>query len=343
MTTNRDDLIEYFSNGKLPSGENFAELIKSLVHKDEFASHEAEFTAWTTQGEVSLGREDGRWKLFVDDEGHVHLEPEAETDDPPGAADVQLSGWVSMAGRLGDTADAAAFAKTETELDVSSIAHVPSDGGWHGIVDMPGHATAFEIVASTARPVFHKKPGIKEFLMWLVGIQKPRNALIRATVLATGAHEKPAMTTQSHPNPSDRSGFLRGYLMALFVVIVSAILLLNSPWKDALTSDVQMVDDTINSFAAQVMEMLGLKGSAEGEEAYYYTWMVILWINILYLLRLIIQLGSERRNSVRLKWVRSGGSLMEGDRAWALNICGPTYEKGSGDANLYYHITKLWA
>lgn len=343
MTTNREDLIEYFSNGKLPSGENFAELIKSLVHQDEFASHEAEFRNWTTQGEVSLGGEDTRWKLSVDDEGHVHLDPEAEADLPSGPADIQLSGWVSMAGRLGDGADADAFAKSETELDVASLASVPSDGGWHPIVNMPGHAVAFEVVAGTARPVFHTKPGIKDFFMWLVGIQKPRNCVIRASVLATGAYEKPALTTQSVPNPRDRSGFLRGYLMALFVVVVSAILLLNSPWKDALASDVRALDDGINSFAAQVMEMLGLKGGQEGEEAYYYTWMAILWINILYLARLVIQVGSERRNAVRLKWVRSGGSLMEGDRRWALNICGPVYEKGSGDANLYYHVTKLWA
>ena len=430
MTANRPELKDLFSDGKLPTGDDFAELIDSMVHQDEFSRQKVAFDQWTTRGEVQLGAGENSWRLFVDDQQHVHLQPGARDDDQanpePKANHIRLDGWTSMGGRLGNCHNAAAFAAETSELVVNDFPNVESNGAWQKIVDMPGHACAFEVTAATARQVFHNRPGAKSLLRWLAGMPKARNSVVHTVVTATGLNEKPLLSARSNPDSPGAWKFLRQYLVALFLVLVATSLLPvptssdktgsepaagnaaktttqtttqtttgtktdpSPARKTGLLGNVDgetgpLLDDSptppgrvpaiaidektvksaknqpaIHDKAANPETYVALIASLESKLAelekmalddlqpgnlwsdrqeYLHAFLII---NLLYALRLIARAIAIQRNSVRLKWVRSSGGLMAGDRQWELKLRGPAFEKGSGDNKVYYHITKLW-
>jgi len=56
-------------------------------------------------------------------------------------------------------------------------------------------------------------------------------------------------------------------------------------------------------------------------------------------LRRCVQILTAARHDIRLRWHKSSGSVVSGDRTWDLWIKGP---KGPGGGMIRYHITALW-
>ena len=106
MTTPPDELIKYFSDGMLPTGENFAALITSMVHRDDFQRQVHRFEDWISQPELSLGADAGSWRIYADPENKLRIAP-----GNPGPRGPQRnrhsSGWVDRHAGTGGRVDRA--------------------------------------------------------------------------------------------------------------------------------------------------------------------------------------------------------------------------------------------
>lgn len=322
MTASRQELKSYFANGKLPTGENFAELIDSMTQQDEFKAHEEAFEKWTNRGEVSLGAGDLAWRLFVDSAHHIRLQPGPKYDAKAGAADVQLTGWVGMAGRIGETIDSDAFSAEQTELDVSALPSIDSDGKWQKIVDMPGHPCVFEITAATAQPPLKPQSRIKSALSWLVGRSPRGNAIVHAVVTANGSHHEPSLTTTGQPDATNTWQRLKRNLLGLVL-----LLLILAQFNDLWPFGGDLLADTRS--LATVLTPRFVAG-------------VILALYFLYVARLVSLHLSTRRNAVALRWTKSTGSVIAGNAEYTLEMRGPPIDEGRAPGKVFYHITKLW-
>ena len=359
MTASRQELKSYFANGKLPTGENFAELIDSMTQQDEFKAHEEAFDKWTNRGEVSLGAGDTAWRLFVDAAHHIRLQPGPEYDNEPGAADVQLTGWIGMAGRVGEKIDSDEFSAELTKLDVATLASVDSDGKWWKIVDMPGHPCAFEITAATAQPALKTQSRVKSARNWLVGRSRTGNAIVHAVATANGSHDKPSLKTTGHPDAANARQRLKRNLAGLILLALSVALFMETPLHKSLaaiagkfpelqkieaevTKEPQMVEKAVDKIFVTTLQKLGFEGMEASIKTYPTFWIIAGVIVALYFARLLILQLTARRNEVALRWTKSAGSVLAADADYSLEMRGPPVHEGREPSKVYYHITKLW-
>ena len=151
MTTNRVDLKAKFRDGEVPTGDNFATLIDSMVHVDEFQS-------WRKTGEIDLAN--GAWRVYVDSSGRFVVDPDNPTLSRPPLALWHEGGWVGMQGRIGtyDPAREAASENKPSELQVPL--NVRADGKWQPVVSNLEGCHAFELVAQVADPQKFGKQGV---------------------------------------------------------------------------------------------------------------------------------------------------------------------------------------
>ena len=151
MTTNRVDLKAYFRDGEVPTGDNFATLIDSMVHVDEFQS-------WRKTGEIDLAN--GAWRVYVDSSGRFVVDPDNPTLSRPALALWHEGGWVGMQGRIG-TYDPAREAVSETKPSALQVPlNVRADGKWQPVVSNLEGCHAFELVAQVAGPQKSDKHGV---------------------------------------------------------------------------------------------------------------------------------------------------------------------------------------
>ncbi|WP_299843930.1 hypothetical protein [uncultured Roseovarius sp.] len=345
MTTTRAELIENFSNGKLPSGENFADLINSMVHQDQFDAHVQTFEDWKARGEVALGSGDRAWRIAVNDNAQVQLLRGDGSDGltaPQGFADIQLGGWTSLTGRIGDCSDPKAFMGYKIELDVAGMPNVPSDGSWHPIVNMPGHPCVFEVTAGTARVAYLAPLGIMSMARGLIGISEEQNAITHGTIVATGANRQPSLTVSAQPDAATTWNVLGAYLAAVLILVLGAALLAGTPAENEIEVGLGSFGDWLVTYVGKLLAGLGITGIDPTKFTHLYLPLAILVVNVLYALRLLIRANHLRRRSVCLRWKKTGGSVFSGDRQWTLQLRGPTLAPGPQDSNIYYSITKLW-
>jgi len=359
MTASRQELKSYFANGKLPTGENFAELIDSMTQQDEFKAHEEAFEKWTNRGEVSLGAGETAWRLFVDSADNIRLQPGPDYDTKAGAADVQLTGWVGMAGRLGETPGGETFSAEETELDLDALSSIGSDGKWQTIVDMPRHPCAFEITAATAQPAPKPQSRIKAAFFWLIGRSRPSNAIAHAVATADGSHSKPSLTATCHPSSAKTWQSLKRNLLGLLLLALTVGLFLETPLHKSLaafvgqfpellkietqaTNDIQNVEKSVNTTTVTTLQKLGLSGMDASIKAYPAVWIVAGVILALYFARLLSLHLSARRNAISLRWAKTTGSAIWANAEYALEMRGPPIDEGRAPGKVFYHLTKLW-
>ena len=187
MTTPRDDLKKYFSDGSLPTGANFAELIDSMVHQDAFAAHIDGYEPGAPQ-EVMVWDSQGRaWRLSVNATGHVGLDLQsADGPEPEPTPGPDACRWVAGTAQGGVIAKAG---PTPCAFKVTA-----------GTAESPGGTT-----------------GMSRFFRWLVGIPHPSNSLLEACVAPpAGPDAKPIVTEATEVQRAWRS--LWGQLLTLVVV-----------------------------------------------------------------------------------------------------------------------------
>lgn len=346
MTTKVDDLIRNFSDGKLPTGENFADLITSMVHKDEFARAEQEFDEFKTRGEITLGPSPGVWQLGVSADAQLRLlelDEDGKVPETVEAGDILLGGWVNVAGRLGPKIDPFCFEDGKTELPVAHMSNVASDGGWHDILAMPGRPCAFEITAATAQTVYPKSSGLGTAFKTVLGLTAEPNGIIHGTCTAAGGHRKPALQLTSQPSAETTGTTLWLFLGGILFLGLLGLLLIGTQAEgaaiDVLIAGATALEGAVDS----VLTALRVTGISASEVVTYYLPVTVLSLAGLYLLRQILRLRHLKARAVCLRWKKSGGGALMDDRTWTLQLRGPVVPPGPDEAKVYFSITKLWA
>ncbi|MDD9716292.1 hypothetical protein PVW48_06025 [Dinoroseobacter sp. PD6] len=346
MTIKVDDLIKNFSDGKLPTGENFADLINSMVHKDDFTKAQQAFEDFKARGEITLGPSPGQWQLGVNEDAQLRvLELDAEGKPPASAeaGDILLGGWVNAAGRLGPKLDAYAFEEGQTELPVAHMSSVASDGGWHDILAMPGRPCAFEITAATARTVYPATTGFGTAFKSLLGITTEPNGIAHGTCTAVGGHRKPALSLTSQPSAEGVGTSLALFLGIILGLFLLGLLLIGTQAEGAAQDALIRAAAQLEQGVGSLMTSLRITGVEASEVVTVYLPLAVLGLAGLYLLRQLNRLRHLKSRAVSLRWKKAGGSALMDDRTWTLQLRGPPLPPGPEEAKVYYTITKLWA
>lgn len=345
MTTQISDLIDNFSNGKLPTGENFADLINSMVHRDAFDAHVKAFEDELARGQVQLGQAPNLWQIDGDADGQLRVlrcDSEGKVPATDEAGDILLGGWTTLDGRIGARTDADAFSAPHTEVDVAAMACVASDGGWHDIVEMPGHPCAFEITAATARPVYPHAPGLGTAVKSLLGITAEENGIVHGTCTATGGNRLPALTLTSQPDTGAIKGQIGAYFQVLAILVLGALLLVGTQAEGVAGDMLVRLAAVLEQGVDQVLTRLGIEGVDASIITLRYLPLTLLGLNALFVLRLLVRGLHLKRSAVRLRWKKRSGSALMDTRHWTLQLRGPSYPPGPAPAEVYYTITKLW-
>ena len=262
-----------------------------------------------------------------------------------------------MPGRVGASIAPDAFAAPQAEIGLALFAKVPSDGGWHPIAEMPGRPCAFEITAATTREVVSAKPTFMSALRWLAGMRKAQNGVLHTVVTATGGNHKPRLQVSADPEVAAAMHRLRLVLLVFLVVLLGLFLQIDlqsrvSPDTSAgyvVAESIQGMRDFATWSGMVNVYVLATKAWAIRVNALpgvlVYPLYTAALAGLLFGLRCAVAVWSEGHQSLRLKWVPAGGSMLQGNRKWTLCLSGPIFEKrGAADEHdICFHITKLWS
>lgn len=165
MNKTKAQLKDDFSNGSMPTGSNFADLIDSLVHHDELCSSALKSAMQSkttdTNAPHSLKYGGGIFNLQFDEQGNLLISKSgavlatltanqqqwviAATAQRP--SPLAVEGWLRAAGRLGSYNPADRCAQTMPPCDDLATLRVDANGKWHPIITDLHGCHAFEIVA----------------------------------------------------------------------------------------------------------------------------------------------------------------------------------------------------
>lgn len=359
MSVSKDDLIRSFSNGALPDGSDFANLINFFTPEAEFKKHEAAFEAWQRRPDVTLGAADTGWCMALYD-GHVWLAPNDHAPKPPPTPggppaqvvpDVALWGWVGMAGRVGTVIGADTFAKPGSELAprLPEALTLPSDGTFRTILAPPGRPCAFELVAATDLPPAGKR-GLWQRLLRAIGFGAPDNAVLHAVITANGAAGRPTLSLSGDPDGS--VGWGRVALGLLLVAGLLSALGAHISVPGGIRDLGDLLASLKGAFAGiekMVAKLLALLKGEGGQTLTLGSEPLGGWVRdglfggaILAALVFLNRRRHRARSAITLRWMRSTGSALTGTARYELQLRGPDLSERSGEGRLYFHITGLW-
>ncbi len=225
MKKNTEELKGYFKDGAIPSGENFASLIDSMVHRDDFEK-------WTKQGDISLGANESQWQLRVDEDESLVV----GRQEPEAPASVRMPAWVAMEGRVG-TYDPRLPAAEQSTSDVhpASVLSVRADGNWNPITEVSSRdCHAYEIVAQMSKEETATSGVLNTFLRatrW----SKPKRAIAHAIVTTSASGSRPSIRQTSDPDPRRAWRRLSRWVLALILLLLVVMLPLSLfPYTSAL-------------------------------------------------------------------------------------------------------------
>lgn len=348
MTTKTDALIDKFSNGKLPTGENFADLIRSMVDQDTFNEHLDKLAEFEARGDYKLGTSPKGWHLGVNSEDQVRL---VRGDGPDGhsyvaqgkvTGDIQLEGWTSLSGRIGQRVSTDAFTDTKTELDVAGLDSIDSDGTWRTIVLMPGHPCAFEVTAATARTVYPKYRGGAAILRTLTGMTSEQNGIVHGMVTAVGGNRRPTLSLSAQPDPLPGWGALLVYLVMMPILVLATLLMIGGQSEVKTDTVLLGLATALRDAINKPLEALNITFVSADTLTFDYLPLVLIALSLLYALRSITRAIHLSRSSVKLRWKKTAGTALMDDRNWSLQLQGPKFAPSAEQAKVYFTITKLW-
>lgn len=313
----RDNIKRRFQNGALPSQGDFAVLVDSLVHVDEFSE-------WTTHGFIDVGTERGRrWRIESPDGRQlvVRLLPGAPasggSEAAPTPTQVRVDAWVGMPARRGTyqpATDARGAEASIAEGGPPGALHVPADGGWHPIVRAVSAPSAFEVVAQTAQAGELETGGV-EGLLGRLGLRGARAGVAHAIAVTAGRGSTPALTETVAPLQQG-SGRLRGGAGA--IALLAILLVIYAAYR---------VPGTVCGASWGISSCLGPFVAAQGG-------LLLVTAGLMAVAAALAGLArSTRRNRLQLAWRRSS----QGD-TFDLCVRAPAATK----TDISYHITRLW-
>lgn len=324
MGTSPEDLIKLFSDGSMPTGANFASLIKSMTSRADFDARNNQVDDWMKRGTVHFGDDGKGWIIERDSSGQLQAKPVDEKEMPPQTATFNVHGWVGMFGRLGTWTDG------KTSSDQNDKSKVPfsvvADGNWKPLISMPAGLSAFEIVAATQPFMLSvPDPAIPSRLsMSQSGPRGPQ--IIHAFATATGPRAKPMLEI----TPAQR---LKPLLWSAVSLLAIAAVFLIFKVTEGLYESMSQLVQAMLSWALSKISVL------EGVQAAYANWTfggVFLVAGAL----LLVAWFRRQRETLRLRVRKVSGSAKNGDRKWVLEICAP---KNQEQPLIHYRIIALWS
>jgi hypothetical protein len=312
----RENIKKRFQNGALPSQGDFAVLVDSLVHVDEFSE-------WTTHGVIDVGSEGGRrWRLECPDGRQLVIRLLPGTTQPAGsgapvATQLRVDAWVGMPARRG-TYQPASDDRTRDgavpDGGPPGALHVKADGGWHPIVRSVAVPAAFEVVAQTAQEGRGDDSGVDR-IFGNLGLRGARAGVAHAIAVTAGKGSTPSLTQTVAPLQQGR-GRLRiaavvGAVVALLVAVYAAYRV-----PGTVCGESWGIMSCVPPFISAQPGLLGVAAV-----------LVALATTLGVLARL------TERNCLQLAWRRSS----QGD-TYDLCVRAPL----ANNSEVYYHLTRLW-
>ncbi|MGI9493122.1 MAG: hypothetical protein ACR2QF_12050 [Geminicoccaceae bacterium] len=262
MFSTKADLKILFENGKLPTGDNFASLIDSMVGEPEFQDHVRAYEAWINRPEVMIGTGKDAWTLALDNHHRLRIAP---VSAPPAQAfgDIDLAGYVGMAGRIGTAPTGTTFGAGAPVFDSNALPSIPGGGDWATLIEPPERACIFEIAAAQELED-HGSEGLPIRIMRkLTGWTSIGNATLHAQAMASGEPGRPIVHQSRYPDPRRAWMRLFWHALALLLVFLAIGMFLDTKaGKYALTQlggDIATIAATAEVDAGKIVE------AAEGD------------------------------------------------------------------------------
>ncbi len=351
MQATRKELKKAFGNGMLPSGEDFADLIDTMLPEAELDAYRQAFEAWKARPEISFGTGPDAWVIKADGKNRLGLSP-GNRPLPEGADDLRLGGVVQMGARTGAVLDAAAFKAPEPAMDSSAMQAVKADGKWHKVIVPPGRAAAFELTAYAPAPPAKVEGTIRRFLRKLTGLFPLADGTCHAVAtVAPGEHDVSLHVTQS---PDPRKGWTRQWRTLAWVAGLTLLpeVLLRSPLGDMIRSilgkaetDAEKLitegETALNGLLAKAFAALGMKDSSitvSSATVLQWVMMAALALLALWVLRLLVMAWRGGAQGLHVEWRKDKGGGLTWRASHGLYI----KHAGAGSRKLRYAITRLW-
>ncbi|MEL6452328.1 MAG: hypothetical protein AAFQ19_13805 [Pseudomonadota bacterium] len=211
MIDTRHALKAYFSDGELPTGDNFAELIDNMALDEELAQHKDAFETFKAREAMSVGTGDGVWRLSLTETG-AELGPLG----PDLTEALTVTAPVHAGAARGMPLAVDAVAGAEARIVSADLPELVSDGTWQKLLDPPGRPVALHLTAASALP-----PGQKVTVpnrVWrLIGRVARGPALLHATALTSG-HGSRVHPAHHIARPGIFGAYVLPALLALFAV-----------------------------------------------------------------------------------------------------------------------------
>ena len=142
MIKTKDQLKQLFSNGSLPNGDSFANLIDSMAQERDLSGLNTKMT----QGQTAQSRIEQALADVKTHQRQLQQKLEAELAGKQATPEPGLStqDWIGAGGRFGRFDDSAAIPSASSFATLS----VNADGNWHPVISSVTGCCAFDIVAS---------------------------------------------------------------------------------------------------------------------------------------------------------------------------------------------------
>lgn len=318
MARTREELTNAFSDGALPTGEDFAALIDSFTLRSELLAHEARMLPLLQKGSMTIGEAENGWTIERDEAGNLSFKRVLTAPTGKDASAV-FSGYLRAEGIQGGALDKAAYEAKESPIapPPSSIA---STGEFETILNAPARPAALEIVAC-AQPA--EAPRKRTWWQFALGIDPVGATLLRATAL-NSAFRQPTLQQEAAPKKRWRTR------MALHLAI-SAILL-----SIAIFSIFLLTRDTTAAAEPVICTQLGKKFLNDACLSMHKNSILFTSASIILLIffasRSCFAFGAQTKIA-RIRWEKAGDG-------YVLQLSGPKYPGPA--VPLYYHVTRRW-
>ena len=325
----RKDLKDRFSDGKIPSGQDFQDLIDAYALDLTVQELQSDFEGRFTDEGFDFGGAGARWTLNVDEDKRLSFSPDPDDNDER-APTVKTGGWSAAPARMGLWREGDGDGGAASGL--KGLTEVQGNGSIHQITKTSGQSYALEIVAHMdADPVKTDYPA-RHWFKDLILPAKPWSSTLHGVAVVSGLGGRPSLTVTSDPGIP---GWFRGWplifyplpfaltLVSFIFFVIGIMLAANSAGGAA--ADLELQEGLLGGWIAVatgvVMAILGVFGLLAGLRQF-----------LLY---------RARRAGLTLEWRRESGSGWRGNGKYTLVLKGGPMQDGT-TGKIHYHVTKLW-
>ncbi|WP_299195050.1 hypothetical protein [uncultured Litoreibacter sp.] len=349
MTVTKEDLKHAFSDGMLPTGDNFADLIDSTVSTDAFKDHVAAFEAWKARPKITIGTAPTDWDLTVTTADTLTVGP-GQAEFAKTAADVNVWGYAGLSARIGAAANADAFADPTPTLSVENMDAVLGDGAWHTIIDHPGRPCSFEVTAMANAPATKPDKWYMKLFRAVTGWPVIGPTMLQAVAASSGGNGQPSLQVTQCPNPRAAMESLKSKaaIAALLATVAAIIYALgwDAPFVSAWDKLMEVVNALLKGLesAINAITILIEKALSKPEKSLALNLVDHKAEIALILLGYLIARGVTHatllnRRTCHIRWRKTKSGKK---KSYALQIRSAKGFRDIKAAKVSYAITRLW-